>query len=505
VYEWLDQALKVRWLWPGAGGTFVPKAATIVAPDVQATAAPAFIQRKLRPGLGFTSEHPALGFTKAAAEAYAREQSVFLRRHRMGRSEHLSYGHAFTDWWQKYGKEHPDWFQLRADGKRGPSKPTARFSMCVSNPELQRAIVGDAARRTINACENDFLGTCTCEVCRSWDGPEPADARKFYSATSKMANARFVSDRYAHFWLSLQQLASRKNPDTTVIGYVYFNYFQAPTTGIKLNSHILLGYCPSGGFFPRSAEEDAWMKAQWRGWAATGARLFMRTNHLLDGYCMPFIFAHQFASDFQHAAQHGMVATDFDSLTGEWATHGPTLYLAVRLHVRPEAKPDDLLAEYYSGFGAAAPQVKAYFDYWEDYTMQNRERLKSVAEETQTSRWRAWAKMAHLIYPAACFAPAEKLLAQASAAVASDPEASARVEFLAQGLKHARLCAQVSAQLSLANTTAGVADQSSLKELIAFRRATERAGLGNYNHLAWVEDLSWKLGEDVKKAPELYP
>lgn len=86
-----------------------------------------------------------------------------------------------------------------------------------------------------------------------------------------------------------------------------------------------------------------------------------------------------------------------------------------------------------------------------------------------------------------------------------DPEATARVDFLAQGLKHASLCSQVSAQLSLVNAGAAPAPKSALNDLIAFRRATERAGLGNYNHLAWVEDLSWKLGDEVKKAPELYP
>jgi len=84
-------------------------------------------------------------------------------------------------------------------------------------------------------------------------------------------------------------------------------------------------------------------------------------------------------------------------------------------------------------------------------------------------------------------------------------DAKDRVDFLSQGLKHARLCAQVSAQLSLANATPSPTSKSSLNELLAFRRATERTNLSNYNHLAWVEDLSWKLGDEVKKAPELYP
>ncbi|HEY2573449.1 MAG TPA: DUF4838 domain-containing protein, partial [Verrucomicrobiaceae bacterium] len=307
VYEWLDQSLHVRWLWPGDLGTFVPKAKSIIAADCDETIPPRFFQRKLRAGLGTLGEHAALGFSGKAFEKYSHDQNVFLRRHRMGRSFRMSYGHAFTDWWKKYGAEHPGWFQLREDGERGPRKPTARYSMCVSNPEFQRQIISLWSEKHqsypgipsfINACENDIPGGCACDACLALDGTTPKDYLKFYSANSKVAGTRFVSDRYAHFWLDLQQLAAKTDPEATVIGYVYFNYFQAPTSGIKLNPHILLGFCPSTGWYPRSAEEHDWMKRQWTGWRDTGARLFMRTNYLLDGYCMPFIFAHQFADDF---------------------------------------------------------------------------------------------------------------------------------------------------------------------------------------------------------------
>lgn len=515
VYEWLDRDAGVRWLWPGELGTFVPKTTTIAAKNVDETIPPRLIQRKLRPGLGFTSEHPALGFTEAGFKQYSQDQSVFLRRHRMGRSRNISYGHAFTDWWEKYGKEHPDWFQLRDGGKRGPSKPTSRFSMCVSNPEFQKQIVSlwegrhksyPGVPSYINGCENDILGLCTCDKCQALDGPAPPDYLKYYSPSSKMVGSRFVSDRYAKFWLALQQLGSTKDPEATVIGYVYFNYFQAPTSGVKLNDHILLGYCPSGGFFPRSPDEHEWMKQQWTGWRNTGARLFLRTNHLLDGYCMPFIFAHQFADEFHHAMQNGMVATDFDSLTGEWATQGPNLYVAVRLHDHPGATADDVLAEYYASFGPAAPKVKAYFDYWENYTTANREKMLKIMEETQTSRWRTWAKAAHLVYPPACFPPADTLLSDAARISAIDKEAAARVAFLQQGLAHAKLCAQTASKLSLANPVASKAEtEAALLELTKFRRAAERSGIGNFNHLAWVEDLSWKLSDETKKTPDLYP
>jgi hypothetical protein len=321
-----------------------------------------------------------------------------------------------------------------------------------------------------------------------------------------MAGSRFVSDRYAHFWLGVQQLAAQTDPGANVIGYVYFNYFQAPSTDIKLNDRILLGFCPSAGWFPRSAEEHTWMKQQWSGWRDTGARLFMRSNHLLDGYCMPFIFARQFADEFHHAARNGMVATDFDSLTGHWATQGPNLYVAVRLHDHPEASADEILAEYYAAFGPAAPQVKSYFEYWENYTSANRERMGKIMEDTQTSRWRNWAKAAHLVFPPACFPPAESFLAEAARVTATDQEAAARVDFLQQGLTHAKLCARVAGKLTLANPTASKEEaDAALRELLAFRRATERLGIGNFNHLAWVEDLSWKLSEESRQTPDLYP
>lgn len=515
VYEWLERTVGVRWLWPGELGTHVPKASTIMAKSGDETVVPRFFQRRLRPGLGFTSEHPALGFTADAAKQFSAQQAVYLRRHRMGRSYPMGYGHAFVDWWQKDGKAHPEWFQLRDNGQRGPSKSKGRFSMCVSNVDLQHEIVARwAAKRPpqaqtpgfINACENDILGLCTCANCQALDGTAAADYLKFYPATSKMAGSRFVSDRYAHFWLGVQQQAAKTDPNASVIGYAYFNYFQAPTSGIKLNPNILIGYCPSAGWFPRSEEEHAWMKQQWTGWRETGARLFMRTNHLLDGYCMPFIFAQQFADEFHHAARQGMVATDYDSLTGHWATQGPNLYVAARLHVRPEASADDLLTEYYAAFGPAADAVKSYFDYWENFTTGSRARISETMEALQTSRWRNWAKAAHVLYPPECFGPAEVFLAQAAKAAGDDAQVAERVKFLQLGLEHAKLCARVSAKLTLATSTASNEEiKQTMGELLTFRRAHERSGIGNFNHLAWVEDLSWKLSEETRQAPDLYP
>ncbi|WP_145928969.1 DUF4838 domain-containing protein [Termitidicoccus mucosus] len=512
VYEFLERELGVIWAWPGELGTYVPKKPDLAVRDeVDLTLAPPFLQRHVRGGLSFKGKFAELGFTPAAAEAYAREQAVFLRRHRMGKRERISYGHVFPKWWEQYGAEHPEWFQLH-NGKRGPAKPGASYSMCVSNPGLHQKLVAlwleqraknppePGAASYLNACENGVLGLCECDDCLAWDGPRPDDYDDFYAAKSKMKGSRFVTDRYVKYWLAVQAEARRTDPGVVVIAYNYYNYFHAPTPGLKLNANFLIGSYPSGGGFPRSPEKNAWYRRQWLGWRDTGARLFSRGNQCLDGYTMPHIYAHEFSEEFRFMAENGMVATDYDALTGQWAAHGPNIYALMRLHVTPAARTDAILDRYYSVFGPAAALVKEYFTYWENYTRDNRARLEGVFEEINVSRSRNWPVAAHRVHPPECFAPAEAILARAAQAAAGDPEAAARVEFLRAGLSHSRLCARISELLTTADPRSTLArGRTALDELIAFRRAHEREWIANFNHCAWEESTSWVLTDAPRK------
>lgn len=500
VYAFLERYLKVRWLWPGELGTVVPKTRSLLIPPIDEMIVPRLTQRHVRLFKPDRIAHPELAFSPAVAAEYRTAEKLFLRRHRMGRGQHIGYGHAFTDWWARYGEQHPEWFQL-VDGRRGPTKPGERTSMSIADPGLHEQILtlwrekGGAKKGAsfINAVENDIPGLCECALCRSLDSPPPADYLSFIPPQSKIARKPFVTDRYARSWLAIQQKAAQENPDATVVGYAYFNYFVPPTSGVRLNRNILIGFCPSSWFYPRVPAVQDWMKKQWRGWANTGARVFMRTNHFLDGYCMPFIFAHQFADEFRNAARNSLFGTDFDSLTGQWATQGPTLYLLMRLQTQPDSDPDAVLDEYYSSFGPAAAQVRAYFAYWEDYTTKLAGSLEQTFGEVKASRWKSWAKAADQVYPPACFATGETLLAQAARSASPDPEASERVKFLQLGLEHARLCSEAAAVLSLGKGEAQGKAEAGTQKLIRFRRAHEGSWIANFDHCAWVEGQSWNL------------
>jgi len=188
-----------------------------------------------------------------------------------------------------------------------------------------------------------------------------------------------------------------------------------------------------------------------------------------------------------------MIATDFDSLTAMWATQGPQDYLFARWQTRLEAPVDDILAEYYAGFGPASKQVKTYFDYWEKFTTENRERFREVAERTG-GNWATYPKMAHEAFPAEAFAGGRKLLSAAQTAAQGDTVATARVAFLEEGLAHAEKCCALAAARATGRFRELYKASNELREL---RGRIEKNNAVNLNYCAWLELRAWGAVRDL--------
>ncbi len=422
VYDVLDNDLGVRWLWPGTSGEFIPKRTALKIKKRDETVLPRFRFCGLR------TNRP--------------EEVHWMRRMRMHWADEMSYGHSFEKWGDKYFKDHPDWFEMNANGERYPGK-----SMCVSNPGFHQQIVENwwserrkhpNSRSIINICENDGPGACCCPNCLSWDGPTPPWPRP-----TPYDNVHNVSERYARFAMAVLKLAREHDPNVEVVFYAYSNIVFAPV-GVELDKHVIAGYVPDV-FFPRTQESHEWVHRQWQGWADAGASLFMRPNYLLHGYCMPVNWTRQLADDFQFFESHGMIGTDFDSLTGMWSTMGLPLYVLGRLHVNPKKPVDKLLDEYYSAFGPAAKQVRAYWEYWERHDQEHIDVLRD-------GLWHyvRYPEQADKRYPLESFEPAEKLMEEAEHAASKDPNAAAKAAFLKTGLQHAKLCVKTSMAIAAA-------------------------------------------------------
>lgn len=488
VYELVESVLNVRWLWPGKLGEHIPTTSRVAVPEMDRTWAPQLQQRNLRRTLASSRLRGKTAYSRDALKQVLHDEAVWLRRQRMGRYGNMRYGHAFTSWWQRYGETNPEYFNQLETGRREPLQGPKNVSMCVSEPAFRQRIVENwlAAKErppNVNVCENDTHGLCCCERCLAWDEPLPPTPS---SSRYLGPNERVVTNRYARFYLAVQQLAAQHVPDTRVIGYAYVNYFPAPDAAVKLNKQVLIGLVPDT-FFPRTTAEQSWVLAQWEGWGNTGASLFLRPNYFLDGYCMPHIFAHQFGAEFAHAARNGMMATDFDSLTSMWSAQGPNLYLLGRMHVRPQADVEALLDEYYAGFGPAASAVRAYFSYWERLLQEN------VTEWREAKLgWSGMPKSVHTFYTPPRFAEGARLLTAAVSAADGDDLATARVRFLHKGFEHARLSAETAAAVAASKANGNLTGFiEAILKLDEYRRSIERDNVANLGFCAWTEQRAW--------------
>ncbi|MGI5820173.1 MAG: DUF4838 domain-containing protein [Armatimonadota bacterium] len=501
VYELLERDLGAVWMFPGDLGAHVPATDTVVIGEWDEQIKPALLQRQVRPGI-IERESPFQGFTEEGLEAYREAQRVFLRRHRMGKTYPFHWGHAFSNWWVNYGEQHPEWFQLLDNGRRGPLNETGAWnvSMCVSEPGFHEEIIRQWRERraanpgawmNLNICENDCSGRCVCEECQAWDEPLlPEDE-------GKSVEQRSVSNRYARFWASIYELAAPIDPDVTVTAYAYANYRRPPTADVQLNENILVGFVPYVNF-PLTDEMWERVRSEWMGWRETGARLFLRPNSTLVGHAMPYNYARQIAEMMRLVMHNGCVATDFDSLPGQWAAMGSTLYTLCRAHTRPDLDADAMLAEYYSGFGPAADEIREYFDYWE-------RRLNDVILGDSTKRgllfWASFGAGEHVIYGAEQFEEAGRILDRAEEA-AGEGVFGERVGYIRLGWEHAKLCAEISALLAGVDPTASpLAVYDRIDELARFRIAHEGEMFANLAFATLIERNSWKVPDRPRREP----
>jgi len=249
---------------------------------------------------------------------------------------------------------------------------------------------------------------------------------------------------------------------------------------------LIIGIVPPL-MFPWTEDKRQFFRDQWNGWSASGARLFLRPNYMLDGHNLPVVFARQLGEDFSFAASHGLMGTDFDSLTGQWAAQGLNLYMLARLHDRPDLDVARVLDEYFSAFGPARSAVDAYFKHFERVSGA----VTDGPDNDAGLHWSYFYRGASRIFTPEVMAEGRRLIEQAISAAPESP-ARERVAFLEKGLRHAELT--LAAQQACENyRTLGdiAAYAAALQELDDFRAAVEGDFVANMAYLAWAESRTW--------------
>jgi len=514
VYEFLEQQVGVRWLWPGELGEFIPRQETLSSGTWSLTEDAKLMQRQWQ-----FETLPSAGkqgwSTEAAWHKHKIDTYRWLRRQRISRSYTLDYGEAFTGYWQRFQTSHPEYFNQLPNGRREPdSQHPGHPAMCQSEPALWKQMVSDwKANRTemlpwVNCSPNDTPGKCVCEKCLAWDGRSPAEQTQVLKQVREAFDQNAVtpldwwrhlgplSNRYASYLLAVQNEARQVDPEVTVIGYAYENYMRPPQR-VQLNDRVvvmLANYLS----FPYEEEISREFRSDCAGWSDTGARLILRPNITYGWHNFPAHFAERAGADIQFAFLQGVIGTDLDSLTGQWAAHGPSLYVIARAQLHPQKPTAEMLADYYRGFGLAADNVRAYFEHWQALLSGlSRDRWNAFAAERDQQdpgvlNFRTFYTVAEKFYSTQAFDEGYAILDRAALAVHGDDLASRRVAFLHAGLRDAELTLAVQRAFDSSRRDGDRDSFISAREaLIRFRAENEGMLYSNIAYTTFCENRTW--------------
>lgn len=380
VYFFLENELGVKWIEPGDDGIVYNTRTELGFTAKNFSWVPQLKQRNIR--LWFSALPPSvwnllpekMTYSKEAVNGIIRDHNIWFKRMRQGTSEPYNYGHAFTKWWGKYSKTHPEYFALNIElGKRehlhrGKGDRPDLVKLCVSNREVHKQIVENWLEEkrkcperisNINLCENDGWGFCVCPECIKLDVRKEGEPLVAYYKDGQPVYAH-MTDRYVWFTNEVLKLARKEYPDTKAIMYGYGCYVNPPRRE-KLSDGIIIGIVPS-----MLSGNDA-IEQNFKVWKNAGAKEFIyRPNDMHVASGLPMGYEKQIFEAFKVGINNGIIGTDFDSLTGSWETDGLADYMIARGSIYPDRNFDYWENEYCSAFGPAKDDMKEYFRYWRD-------------------------------------------------------------------------------------------------------------------------------------------
>lgn len=473
---YLLEALGCRYLWPGRTGKVIPKRSEIVLPDVELDYVPAYKVRGMRDfTVAYRSTPDASGLKafwgidpKEFAPVYAagirdaKGNRDFWRWHGVNDERDLAgnyaWGHYFGDYWQKYGKDHPDWFALQVNGSREqelvdrPERPT----LCLSNRGLVEQTAKDAIaafkaepnRASFSLCLPDGGHTtqCMCEECRRLD-PVNSPAGTFHVGSPWWRSFPYVSltDRVMTFNNAVAEIVTRECPGKRLCCYIYSMYEKPP---VKVKPHPSLTLLSCAGSIMNDAAADNIAV-----WSRITSEILWRPNTLFAfSVSAPQNYARRLFRELELFKVNNVVGTDFDCVNAQFANKGLVFYMMARAHRNPDRLGyDDIYADYCRhGFGAAADDVKAYFDALEKMTE------AGIAAKKGNNGFLACLDVEKL----------SQILERAEKSAAGDGEVLARIGYLRRGVEAGRIEKRLGAAWTAKDRKGVLSAQRELREFV---------------------------------------
>ena len=362
VYSFIEDDLGVRWFAPGDLWEKVPKAAT------QGTLAVDVRPRTVIPGTSprIWSSHD---FAPMWKEWNIRNKTclseVISRRNFQNRIYAI-----FPV--EKYAKEHPEYYPLMPNGKRYippkrdvPLRGDNHWRPCESNPEVQRIVVEyindyfdkNPNQDSFSVGMDDITHLCCCPNCRAMDdAPDSYELKRF-------------SDRHYKFVNIIAKEVAKTHPDK-YIGTLIYSIALQPPKDVPVMEPNVFGYITetsAAWWMPGQKEIDHELTVEW----SKRVKNLFRYDYYGFASMTPRYYPHYVDEQMKYDKSMGLVGMYIETYTFLPLTM-PMIWLFAKLEWDASIDADKMLDEFMGIYGAAKPQMAAFWDLLEKSYMQDR-------------------------------------------------------------------------------------------------------------------------------------
>ncbi|WP_303056324.1 DUF4838 domain-containing protein [Victivallis vadensis] len=368
VWDFLEKTTGIDFLIPGEMGAYIPRLDELNINDRTVLEAPAFDFRSY--SINADSYNPdEHGFN-------AGEMFRFRNRFNMWRALDpadtygwLGSGHSYNHFLPitRYAAEHPEWFNLQADGSR-KTTPENGWQLCLTNAESAREFIQNAIpeiegmkargipeeRILLCAGANDTVAWCLCEPCQALRDPDGTWSSAVLNYTNLLA----------------RELA-KTHPKVKVLHYVYSDYGRipskvAPAPGVAA---CITSWTADGSLAVNHTAsmfdpvKNAICKAVGDYFAAHCRGIMNYGYYGHYSIFVPFPMVRQIAGDMRGLAAYSNVTGSLSETHNMWATQSPNFYIHAKMMWDPSQDEYELLANYCRKyFGPAGELGFRYFD-----------------------------------------------------------------------------------------------------------------------------------------------
>ena len=492
--HYLLEKFGCRKLWPGKSGTIIPKTPTLYAPQLnlnitpkisvravryKRTYYPRAAQNSLKCGIDLKNY---LDSTLPGLSDFFGWHGIISNRERGGKwaigLSHSSKGNFY----QRFGKIHPEYFALQSNGSRSQDSSPLRYRLCHSNKNMIKQLAAECIRAieaapgtkvvSIPLCDGGGTTFCMCKKCRELD---PVNAVTEWipflqGMTTQKVKYVSLSDRVLTFSNAVAEIVTEKYPDVKVYMYIYSHYNAAP---VKVKPHPSLLVLVANMNYTKESMRQNHLRDMMK-FSGFPGEYYWRTNAMwgFNSVLAPQDYARKVFEDIQVFKKNLISGTDIDCFEHHWAFKTLTYYSLVKGIWNPDRLSFDDVADDFckSGFGPAAAEMREFF---------------TIVEKATNAAANAEGEYLDF-FDEKVIAALRSQLAKARAKAANDPAVLERIGFIAIGVDGGEL----NRKLYLAKKKNDSVEYEALRrQFISFIRETNKvqpfalypAYLGQYN------------------------